>query len=681
MPEIFHSRIDLALADADLQVALDGNAEKRMAGRQQAFTSVPDYQERRQKAHAVRADVIAHLDGYLEKFTQRAQENGFVVHRAADGAQAVEIILGIIQQNKAKLIAKSKTMVSEEIHLNHLLEAAGLRVVETDLGEFIVQIRGETPSHIITPAVHLRREQVGQTFHEKLGVPYTDSIPEMTTVARRTLREIFLSAEIGLSGVNFGVVETGTLCLMTNEGNGRMVTTVPPVHIALMGMERIVPTLDDLALMMSLLPRSATGQKMTVYASLLHGPRGPQDPDGPAQRHLVLLDNGRAALRSTPLAEILYCIRCGACLNACPIFREIGGHAYVDGKGNGATYTGPIGSVLSPALFGQDEFGQLARASSLCGACKEACPVDIDLPKLLLRVRAGGKQIEAKRTPAHVPLYLNWGLRLFTWAAKSPWRYHAAQKFVGIFSRVAAPGSTWLKLPAVTGWGYSKDFPRPSLHPFHELVSDSEGKVTQEKRMVTHPVSKAPEAEPASGLRETPPHPLDSVAERMGRFGVELTALDGEFTCCTPTELANKVLALLQERKITEILSWEASQLPAGLLDFLEGKGIKLIHQPDPKVEAGLTGALAGVAETATLVLPGGPGRPLTASLLPKVHIAVLKAKDILPDMASALRLPEVRQSAAAALISGPSRTADIEMTLTLGVHGPKEVHVFCLVD
>ena len=335
MPDEFHAHIDLSIADPDLQVALDGNAEKRIAGRRQAFASIPDYQERRQRAHAVRADVIANLDDYLDEFIQHVEENGFIVHRAADGAQAVQIILEIIQQNQAKLVAKSKTMVSEEINLNHLLEAAGLRVVETDLGEFIVQIRGEKPSHIITPAVHLRRGQVGQTFHEKLGVPLTDSIPEMTSVARKTLREVFLTADIGLSGVNFGVIENGTICVMTNEGNGRMVTTVPPVHIALMGMERLVPTMDDLALMMSLLPRSATGQKMTVYASLLKGPRGEEDADGPRQRHLVLIDNGRSKLRSSALSEILYCIRCGACLNACPVFREIGGHAYVDVERDG----------------------------------------------------------------------------------------------------------------------------------------------------------------------------------------------------------------------------------------------------------------------------------------------------------------------------------------------------------
>jgi L-lactate dehydrogenase complex protein LldF len=681
MTELFHSRIDLALADTDLQAALDGNAEKRIAGRLQAFAYIADYQERRQRAHAVRADVVANLDSYLEKFIERVQENGFTVHRAANASRAVEIILGIIEQNNAKLVAKSKTMVSEEIHLNHLLEAAGLRVVETDLGEFIVQIRGETPSHIITPAVHLRRGQVGQTFHEKLGVPYTESIPEMTEVARRTLREVFLSADIGLSGVNFGVVETGTLCVMTNEGNGRMVTTVPPVHIALMGMERIVPTLDDLALMMSLLPRSATGQKMTVYASLLNAPRQSLDSDGPTQRHLVLLDNGRNDLRSTPLAEILYCIRCGACLNACPIFREIGGHAYVGKKGNGATYTGPIGSILSPALFGQSEFGQLARASSLCGACKEACPVDIDLPKLLLRVRAGGTQIETRRTPAHVPGYLNWGLRLFTWAAKSPWRFHAAQKLAGIFSRVAAPRSTWVKLPAITGWGYSKDFPRPALRPFHEQVPSTAGKLAQADRIETVPARFSPKVDPSPDLGVVSQNPLATVAERVKRFEAELTALDGKFTLCKQAELANQVWALLQERETRAIMAWEARHLPAGLLDFLVSKGVKVTHQPDPSVYAGITGALAGVAETATLVLPGGPGRPLTASLLPQMHIAVLKAEDILPDMASALRLPEVRHSAATAFVSGPSRTADIEMTLTLGVHGPKEVHVFCLVD
>ena len=247
----------------------------------------------RQRAHAVRAEVIANLDRYLEQFLTQVQAHGITVHRAADAAQAVQIILEIARRRlstaaRPVTIAKSKTMVSEEIHLNQALEQAGIRVVETDLGEYIVQLRGEPPSHIITPAVHLRRQQVGQLFHEKLGMPYTEDIPAMTNTARRTLRQVFLEADIGLSGVNFGVAETGTLVLMTNEGNGRMVTTLPPVHIALMGIERLVPNLDDLALMMALLPRSATGQKLTVYASLIHSPRrAGRDRMGRSERHLV----------------------------------------------------------------------------------------------------------------------------------------------------------------------------------------------------------------------------------------------------------------------------------------------------------------------------------------------------------------------------------------------------------
>ena len=401
----FRNRIRQALADSNLQTALDNNAQRRKDGRLAAFASLPDYQERCQRAHAIKADVIAHLDEYLARFIEKVTANSIIVHRAADSAEAVNIVLEIVrnlpQRNEGRedssqeirvhsrssvvaspLVAKSKSMVSEEINLNHALEAAGIRVVETDLGEYIVQLRGERPSHIITPAVHLRRQEVGQLFAEKLGIPYTEDIPTLTNTARRVLRDVFLTADVGLSGVNFGVSETGTLCIVTNEGNGRMVTTLPPVHIALMGIERIVPTLDDLALFLSLLPRSATGQKLSVYTSLIHSPKRITDPDGPLERHLILVDNGRSRLLASPLREALYCIRCGACLNACPVFREIGGHAYV------SIYPGPIGSVISGALV-DPQFANLAQASSLCGACREACPVDIDLPGLLLRVRSG----------------------------------------------------------------------------------------------------------------------------------------------------------------------------------------------------------------------------------------------------------------------------------------------------
>jgi L-lactate dehydrogenase complex protein LldF len=676
MPDPFHNHIRAALADPGLQSALDANAERRMHARQIAFASLPeDWLVMRRRAHALRAQTIAGLDRYLEQFIARAQANGLIIHRAADAAEAVRIVLEIARQNNARLVAKSKTMVSEEIGLNHALERAGLKVVETDLGEFIVQLRGERPAHIITPAVHLRREDVGQTFTEKLGLPFTDDIALMTAAARRILRETFLTADIGLSGVNFGVAQTGTLCLVTNEGNGRMVTTIPPVHIAMMGIERLVPSLDDLALLLALLPRAATGQKITVYTSLIHSPRRPGDPDGAQQRHLVLVDNGRRALRSSPLADALLCIRCGACLNACPVFREIGGHAYVNGRGEGSTYPGPIGSVISPGMFGQPEFGHLARASSLCGACKEACPVDIDLPKLLLRVRAGGLKLEPRRARPKVPNPVAWGLRVYTWFAIDAGRFALAQRLAGFAGRILAPASPWLRLPAFTRWGLSKDFPRPAARTFHQRWAKDRG--SSPASGLAEPYRAVqPERE---GQPEGPGWPDSRPASPGERFALELEALGGTFTACTEDGLAQRLLAVLEERGVDSVLAWESAYLPDGLLEALRAAGIRTVHTLDPDVRAGLTGALAGIAETGTLVLPGGPGRPQAASLLPDFHLAILRARDIHDTLSQVLRLPEVQAAPVVALVTGPSRTADIEMTLTIGVHGPREVHVFCL--
>jgi L-lactate dehydrogenase complex protein LldF len=673
MPDPFHRHIRTALANPGLQAALDGNAERRMHAREIALASLPeDWSVMRRRAHAVRAQTIAHLDRYLEQFVERARSNGMIVHQATDASQAVQIVLEIARQNGARLIAKSKTMVSEEVGLNHALEAAGLEVVETDLGEYIIQLRGERPAHIITPAVHLRRGDVSQTFTEKLGLPPTEDIQLMTAAARRVLRETFLSAQIGLSGVNFGVAETGTLCLVTNEGNGRMVTTLPPVHIAMMGIERLVPTMDDLALMLALLPRAATGQKLTVYTSLINRPRGPGDPDGAIQRHLILVDNGRTAMRSSPLSEALLCIRCGACLNACPVFREIGGHAYVDERGESSTYPGPIGSIVSPGMFGQAEFGHLARASSLCGACKEACPVDIDLPKLLLRVRAGGLKFEPQRARSKVPGQIAWGLRIYTWFAVNPGMFALAQRFVAIFGRVLAPGSPWLRLPAFTGWGLSKDMPRPAARPFHERWA--RGLVDRPAAGLDLPVQTGMAGDQASSGSIEP-----GVDTPLERFSAELTTLGGFFTLCEEGQLPARLAGFLEQRGIDSIFAWESACLPADLLEHLQARGIKVGNEFDPMARAGLTGAQAGIADTGSLVLPGGPGRPLAASLTPEIHLAILHERDIYENLQQVFRLKEIRDSASVALVTGPSRTADIEMTLTIGVHGPREVHVFCL--
>lgn len=683
MPNAFLDHIRKSLADSNLQSALDANAVRRIEVRKSAFASLPDPQSARLRAHKVREEVIEHLESYLDQFIAHATANGMILHHAANADQAIQLVLEIAHQHNAKLIAKSKTMVSEEIGLNHSLEKHGLQVVETDLGEYIVQLRGEAPSHIITPAVHLRRQDVGKLLHEKLGIPYTEDINTMTNTARQKLRQVFLTADIGISGVNFGVAETGTLCLVTNEGNGRMVTTLPPVHIALMGIERLVPTLDDLALMLSLLPRSATGQKLSVYTSLINQPGVSGVIDGSQERHVVLLDNGRSAVKASGLREILYCIRCGSCLNACPVFREIGGHAYVSVHGKGSPYPGPIGSVLSPALFGQLEYGHLARASSLCGACREACPVDIDLPKLLLRIRAGVQTQPAITKPKpNAPTTLAVGLEIFTLAASSPRRFAFAQSLVGFFASLVtmfSRGDPWIHLPSFSGWGYSKDFPLPASKTFRSKFRKH---VRATHRIDSQPSS--PHDHPIALTRiESPVH--RQVKKGIDEFATELNALGANFISCTTGKIPDNILEILHARGLDQLLVWDAPYLPAGVLGRLTEAGIQISHpEADTKftsslVKAGLTGASAGIAESGTLLILGGTGRPLSASLLPEIHIAILYENDVFKNLNLALQQVDIKEAPSAILITGPSRTADIEMTLTIGVHGPGELFVLCV--
>jgi L-lactate dehydrogenase complex protein LldF len=668
---IFRSRIRKSIADENLQIALDNNARRRKEGRLAALSALPDLPERRQQAHVIKAGIVDRLEENLADFIARVSANGIQVHMAKDADEALRIFMDIAGQVEARkktaggvstgqpglLVAKAKSMVSEEINFNHALEKAGMRPVETDLGEYIVQLRGERPSHIITPAVHLRRNDVGRLFEEKLGLPYTEDIPVLTDTARRVLRQVFLEADIGISGVNFGVVETGTLVLVTNEGNGRMCTTLPKVHVALMGIERLVPGMDDLALFLSLLPRSATGQNLSVYTSLINAPLPGQE------RHLVLLDNGRRALQASPLAEVLYCIRCGACLNACPVFREIGGHAY------GSIYPGPIGSVISCALV-DPQFETLSQASSLCGACREACPVDIDLPGLLLRVRAGqapavpapgSETIPAPRQGAGISAVLKFGLTGFRLAASDHRLFSVLQALGGAFSRLLSPRRAQMRLPVWTGWGFSKDMsriaPRSFRRQFNRLRQD----------VLETPVPQLASEETAS---PQPPAAIESLASRFTR---ELEAIGGHVHHVQPAQVEAKVAELLASRSIDRVLVDDAG---AEVAD-----GSPAVREPDPTVRAGITGALAGIADTGSLLLVSGAGQTLTASLLPEIHLVVLKASRMLPSLQDALRLPEVATARAGVVITGPSRTADIEMTLTIGVHGPGELHVLLIDD
>ena len=464
----FKSRIRTALANPKLHLALDGNYNRWRERRTASFATLPHADDVRDRARAIRVEALTHLDHYLLQLESNVKANGGTVHWAQDAEEANRIVAEIIfskdpsgfQNPKGLLIAKSKSMLSEEIHLNAHLGKLGHKVVETDLGEWIVQLRGEMPSHLTAPAIHLRRDDVAELFEKQLGIPRTDDVPTLINAAREALRQTFIHADIGISGVNFGVAETGTLCLITNEGNGRLVTTIPRIHIALMGIERVVPTLRDLEIMIRVLARSGTGQKITTYTNLITGARRPDDPDGPEELHLVLVDNGRSRVLASDLAETLLCIRCGACVSVCPVYRQIGGHAY------NATYMGPIGSILMPALGGISEFGELAHASTLCGECRDVCPVRIDIPKMLLTVR----QAHVKETGG--TRWIAWAMKLWSRLSRSPRLYHFFLNLSFILAQPLARGGWIQKLPPpLDGWTRSRDFPLVAKMTFSQRLA------------------------------------------------------------------------------------------------------------------------------------------------------------------------------------------------------------------
>jgi L-lactate dehydrogenase complex protein LldF len=341
-----------------------------------------DWNQGRDLARDRKWEAINHLDQYLEEFESQATARGTIVHWAETAEEAQEIVLKLCKTHGVKKAIKSKSMVTEEIHLNTFLEQNGITPIESDLGEYIVQLRHETPYHIVTPVMHLTKEDIDQTFHEKLGTPTGSSAEGLAMTARRVLRNEYLTADMGITGANFIVAETGMISVTENEGNARLSTSLPKIHVAICGIEKVVPKLSDLALFLPMLAVSGTGQQLTTYNTMFGGPRRANEVDGPNEFHVILLDNGRTnLLADAEQREALHCIRCGACLNACPVFKNVGGHAY------GTTYQGPIGSVITPHLRGLKEWNHLSNASSLCGACTEVCPVHIDLHHHLLKNR------------------------------------------------------------------------------------------------------------------------------------------------------------------------------------------------------------------------------------------------------------------------------------------------------
>ena len=457
-----------ALADAELQRALENLKHGFVANRADAVDRLPEFDTLRDEARAIKDHVLEHLDFYLERFEEKVRESGGVVHWCRTRAEARETVLRICRSVEARTVTKGKSMIAEEIGLNDFLEENGVAPIETDLGEYIIQLRREPPSHIIAPAIHVTKEQVADSFYEthtdldagrRLDEPRT-----LVDEARAMLRQKYLDADVGITGANFLIAETGSTVIVTNEGNGDLTQTLPKVHIVTASLEKIVPTLEDASTILRVLARSATGQEFSAYTTFSTGPRRPDDPDGPEQFHVVLLDNGRSALLGTEFQDILRCIRCGACMNHCPVYGAVGGHAY------GWVYPGPMGAVLTPTLIGVDQAGHLPNASTFCGRCAEVCPMRIPLPKLMRHYRE--KEFERGLTP---PLG-NAALKLWAFFARRPRLY---QFFAGLkLPALAALGrkrGRFKSLPFAGGWTRHRDMPAPEGKTFQRLWDEAGG--------------------------------------------------------------------------------------------------------------------------------------------------------------------------------------------------------------
>lgn len=461
----FRARADKALVDAGLKVAIDrttGTAERKRAA---ALADFPQFAAARERGKAIKNHVIAHLDHYLAEFERNAVASGATVHWARTASEASAIVVGLCRDAGAKRVTRVKSMLGEEIGLPHALAAAGIERVETDLAEHIVQLGGDTPSHIIWPSMHRTREQVSEMFRKAHRAPHVEETVEaMVDSARRELRDKFLSADVAISGANFLVADTGATCTVTNEGNAELTTTPPRVHIVCAGIEKLVPTTAHAFAMLRLLVRSATGGDITQYTTFHCGPKRPGDRDGPEEFHIVLVDNGRTRMLNEGLREMLRCIRCGACMNHCVVFRQLGGHAY------GGVYPGPMGAVLTPVFQGLEEARDLPHACTMNGRCQEVCPVDIPLPTLLRgwRDRSWREGLE--------PAALRAGLGAFGFVASHPRLYRLASAAAVRAMRLFRRGG-WLRgMPLVGAWTAHRDFPAPAKRTFIEMIADEENR-------------------------------------------------------------------------------------------------------------------------------------------------------------------------------------------------------------
>ncbi len=456
-----------ALADGGLQKALARSGPSFIARRALAVAGLPEFERLREIGREIKNHTLANLDFYLDAFEAKVVASGGRVHWCGTADEARAAVLRICQDAGARTVTKGKSMISEELGINEHLERHGIDPVETDLGEYIIQLRHEAPSHIIAPAFHLNREDWEASFRKSHTDLPADRVfgerRDILTEARTRLRQRFLSADVGITGANFLIAETGSSVIVTNEGNGDLTQTLPRVHIALASIEKVVPTLEDATSLLRLLARSATGQDFSVYTTFSTGGRRPGDLDGPEEYHVVLVDNGRSAMLGTEFGEMLRCIRCAACMNHCPVYGAVGGHAY------GWVYPGPMGSVLTPALIGVDQAGQLPNASTFCGKCESVCPVKIPLPKMMRHWRE--REFERHLTPAT----MRSNLGLWAWFARRPAAYRLATRAaVGALGLLGRRRGRFRSLPLAKGWTDGRDLPAPEGDTFFARYAKTE---------------------------------------------------------------------------------------------------------------------------------------------------------------------------------------------------------------
>jgi L-lactate dehydrogenase complex protein LldF len=687
-----------SLADTQLRANLARATSTIRDKRARVVGELPDWEELRAAGAAAKDAALLDLDVQLERLEESVTAAGGRVHWAADGAEACAIVAEIARSHEFRELVKVKSIASDEIKLNEALGADGIHAVETDLAELIIQLGHDSQSHILVPAIHKNRAEIRDLFRRSLDLPdLSDDPPALTEAARLHLRSMFLRARMGVSGANFAIAETGTVCVVESEGNGRMCTTLPEVLVTLMGVEKVVPAWRDMEVFLQLLPRSSTGERMNPYTSFWSGVR---EGDGPREFHLVLLDNGRTRALADELGrQALRCIRCSACLNVCPVYARVGGHAYE------SVYPGPIGAILTPQLQGMDAAGSLPYASSLCGACAEVCPVNIEIPRLLTHLRARERDEASALDPELLSMK---GLyQVFSSRA----RYERAQRVARAAARPLARRGRITRAPGpLAGWTSSRDLPAPARESFRDWWRRTRGEGGASAPVPVPPAPARPARHKAEPARGGSAREVVLARIRAAVFGAERPDGRPREYRTEDSRSPGEIVALFAERvaeyratvhrtgddgvgalvgSICAEHGVERLGVAPGAPPAWRPEGVELVEDEGlgpaelDTLGGALTGCAVAIAETGSFVLDGGPGQGRRAlSLVPDLHVCVVREEQVVGLVPEAVARLEgsVGEGRPLTFVSGPSATSDIELNRVEGVHGPRILHVL-LVD